>query len=40
MLNIFSLKQARAGDAVSNEAGTKKRSPALLRVTTGYLLSI
>jgi hypothetical protein len=40
MLNIFSLKQARAGEAVTSDAGTKKTSPALLRVTKGYLLSI
>lgn len=39
MLNVFSLKQNRPADGASSDAGTKKTSAALLRVTKGHLLS-
>jgi hypothetical protein len=38
MLNLFSIKNPRPGDAPTNDVGTQRTSAAILRVTKGYLI--
>jgi hypothetical protein len=40
MLNLFSIKNPRPGDAQTNDVGTQRTSAAILRVTKGYFIQL